>query len=137
MGPVPQHRTVSPRALLRRARPGAAALETSCPAALFLLAAVTAVLSVRGNGFPYVLIPTAAVLLVWALLPVRDALLGDAQAENDYVPLLRYATRYETDSADLKPSDIRTAFSEVEIERLFKKLAADTDAAIVRMDTPV
>ncbi len=75
MGPVPQHRTVSPRALLRRARTGAAALETSCPAALFLLAAVTAVLSVRGNGFPYVLIPTAAILLVWALLPVRDALL--------------------------------------------------------------
>ena len=75
MGPVPQHRTVSPRALLRRARTGAAALETSCPAALFLLAAVTAVLSVRGNGFPFVLIPAASVLLVWALIPVRDALL--------------------------------------------------------------
>ena len=72
---LPEHRILPPRALLRRVRVCALALENSCPAAFFLLAAVTAVLSVGGNGFPYVLIPTAAVLLVWALLPVRDALL--------------------------------------------------------------
>ena len=72
---LPEHRILPPRALLRRVRVCALALENSCPAAFFLLAAVTAVLSVGGNGSPYVLIPTAAVLLVWALLPVRDALL--------------------------------------------------------------
>jgi predicted membrane metal-binding protein len=74
MESVPEHRTVSPRALFRRIRKSAVALEQSCPAAFFLLAAVTAVLSVRGNGFPYVLIPAASVLAVWALIPVRDAL---------------------------------------------------------------
>ena len=68
-----QFRILPPRAILRRARICAVTLENVCPAAFFLLAAVTAVLS-RGNGFPYVLIPTAAVLFVWALLPVRDAL---------------------------------------------------------------
>ena len=71
---VPGHSTVSPRALFRRIRKSAVAFEQSCPAAFFLFAAVTAVLSVRGNGFPYVLIPAASVLLVWALIPVRDAL---------------------------------------------------------------
>ena len=75
MNPPPEHRILPPRALLRRARTGAVALENACPAAFFLLAAITAVLSVGGNGFPYVLIPTAAVLFVWALIPVRDALL--------------------------------------------------------------
>ena len=75
MESVPEHRSVSPRALFRRIRKSATAFEQSCPAALFLLAAVTAVLSVRGDGFPFALIPTAAVLLVWALIPVRDALL--------------------------------------------------------------
>ena len=74
MESVPGHRTVSPRALFRRIRISAAALEHSCPAAFFLLAAVTAVLSVRGNGFPFALIPAASVLLVWALIPTRDAL---------------------------------------------------------------
>jgi len=74
MESVPGHRIVSPRALFRRIRTGATALEQSCPAALFLLAAVTAVLSVRGNGFPFALIPAASVLLVWALIPTRDAL---------------------------------------------------------------
>jgi len=74
MESVPGHRTVSPRALFRRIRKSATAFEQSYPAALFLLAAVTAVLSVRGNGFPFVLIPAASVLLVWALIPVRDAL---------------------------------------------------------------
>lgn len=74
MESVPGHRTVFPRALFRRLRISATAFELSCPAALFLLAAVTAVLSVRGNGFPYVLIPAASVLLVWALIPTRDAL---------------------------------------------------------------
>jgi len=72
---LPEHRILPPRALLRRARTCAVSLENSCPGAFFLLAAVTAVLSVGGNGFPYVLIPTAAVLLVWALISVRDALL--------------------------------------------------------------
>jgi len=76
MESVPEHRIrISPRALLRRARRSAAGLEQSCPAAFFLLAAVAAVLSVRGDGFPFVLIPTASVLLVWALIPLRDALL--------------------------------------------------------------
>ena len=70
----PGHRTVSPRALFRRIRISATALEQSCPAALFLLAAVTAVLSVRGNGFPFVLIPAVSVVLVWTLVPTRDAL---------------------------------------------------------------
>ena len=74
MESVPGHRTVSPRALFRRIRISATAFEQSCPAGLFLLAAVTAVLSVRGNGFPFVLIPAASVLLTWALIPVRDAL---------------------------------------------------------------
>lgn len=74
MESVPGHRTLSLRAMLRRARSGATSFEQSCPAALFLLAAVTAVLSVRGNGFPYVLIPAASVLLVWTLIPLRDAL---------------------------------------------------------------
>ena len=74
MESVPGHRTVFPRALFRRLRISATAFEQSCPAALFLLAAVTAVLSVRGNGFPYVLVPAASVLLVWALIPTRDAL---------------------------------------------------------------
>ena len=74
MESVPGHRTVSPRALFRRIRISATAFEQSCPAALFLLAAVTAVLSVRGNGFPFALIPAASVLLAWALIPVRDAL---------------------------------------------------------------
>ena len=74
MESVPGHRSVSPRALFRRIGKSATAFEQSCPAALFLLAAVTAVLSVRGNGFPYALIPTASILLVWALVPVRDAL---------------------------------------------------------------
>ena len=73
---VPEHRIrISPRALLRRARRHAIGLEQSCPAAFFLLAAIAAVLSVRGDGFPFVLIPTVSVLLVWALLPLRDALL--------------------------------------------------------------
>ena len=76
MESVPEHRIcLSPRALLRRARRRAAALERSCPATLFLLAAVTAVLSVQEDGFPFILIPAASVLLVWALLPTRDALL--------------------------------------------------------------
>ena len=75
MESVPGHRTVSPRALFRRIRTGATALEQTCPAALFLLAAVTAVLSVRGNGFSFALIPAASVLLVWALVPTRDALI--------------------------------------------------------------
>ena len=75
MESVPGHRTVSPRALFRRIRTSATALDQSCPAALFLLAAVTAVLSARGNGFPYVLIPAASVLLAWALIPTRDALI--------------------------------------------------------------
>jgi len=75
MESVPGHRIVFPRALFRRIRISATAFEQSCPAALFLLAAVTAVLSVRGNGFPYVLIPAASVLLAWALIPVRDALI--------------------------------------------------------------
>ena len=70
-----KYRILPPRAILRRARTCAVALENACPAAFFLLAAVTAVLSARGNGFPFVLIPTAGALLVWALLPVRDALL--------------------------------------------------------------
>jgi len=61
--------------MLRRVRSRAVMLEQSCPAALFLLAAITAVLSVRGNGFPYSLVPAASVLLVWALVPTRDALL--------------------------------------------------------------
>ncbi len=74
MESVPGHRTVSPRALFRRIRTGATAFEQSCPAALFLLAAVTAVLSVRGDGFPYAVIPVASVLLAWALIPTRDAL---------------------------------------------------------------
>ena len=74
MESVPGHRTVSTRALIRRIRKSATAFEQSYPAALFLLAAVTAVLSVRGNGFLFVLIPAASVLLVWALIPVRDAL---------------------------------------------------------------
>jgi len=75
MESVPEHRMISPRAMFRRMRREATAFEQSIPAALFLLAAVTAVLSVRGDGFPYVLIPAASVLLVWALIPVRDALL--------------------------------------------------------------
>ncbi|MBP5586471.1 MAG: ComEC/Rec2 family competence protein [Lentisphaeria bacterium] len=75
MESVPGYRTVSPRALFRRIRKSATAFEQSCPAALFLLAAVTAVLSVRGNGFPFALIPAASVLLVWALIPVRDVLI--------------------------------------------------------------
>ena len=75
MESVPGHRTVSPRALFRRIRMSATAFEQSCPAAFFLLAAVTAVLSVRGNGFPFAMIPAASVLLVWALIPTRDALL--------------------------------------------------------------
>jgi ComEC/Rec2-related protein len=74
MESVPGHRLVSPRALFRRIRKSATAFEQSCPAALFLAAAITAVLSAWGNGFPYVLIPAASVLLVWALIPVRDAL---------------------------------------------------------------
>ena len=74
MESVPGHRSVFPRALFRRIRKGATAFEQSSPAALFLAAAVTAVLSVRGDGFPYVLIPAVSVLLVWALIPVRDAL---------------------------------------------------------------
>ncbi len=74
MESVPGHRSVSPRALFRLIRKSATAFEQSCPAALFLLAAVTAVLSVRGDGFPFVLIPAGAVLVVWALVPVRDAL---------------------------------------------------------------
>ena len=74
MESVPGHRSVFPRALFRRIRKRATAFEQSCPAALFLAAAVTAVLSVRGDGFPYVLIPAVSVLLVWALIPVRDAL---------------------------------------------------------------
>ena len=76
MESVPEHRIrISPRALLRRARVRATAFEQSRPAALFLLAAAAAVLSARGDGFPFALIPTASVLLVWALIPVRDALL--------------------------------------------------------------
>ena len=74
MESVPGHRNVSPRALFRRIRISATAFEQSCPAAFFLLAAITAVLSARGNGFPYVLIPAVSVLLVWALIPTRDAL---------------------------------------------------------------
>ena len=74
MESVPGHRNVSPRALFRRIRTCATAFEQSCPAAFFLLAAITAVLSVRGNGFPFVLIPAVSVLLVWALIPTRDAL---------------------------------------------------------------
>ena len=74
MESVPGHRTVSPRALFRRIRTGATAFEQSCPAAFFLLAAVTAVLSAWGNGFPYAVIPVVSVLLVWALIPTRDAL---------------------------------------------------------------
>lgn len=74
MESVPGHRSVSPHALFRRIRKSATAFEQSCPAAFFLLAAVTAVLSVRRDGFPFVLVPTAALLLVWALVPVRDAL---------------------------------------------------------------
>jgi len=75
MDPVPEHWTVPLRAQLRRARSGATSFEQSCPAALFLLAAITAVLSVRGNGFPFVLVPAASALIVWALIPTRDALL--------------------------------------------------------------
>ena len=75
MESVPGHRTVFPRALFRRIRISATAFEQSCPAALFLLASVTAVLSVRGNGFLFALIPAASVLLVWALVPTRDALI--------------------------------------------------------------
>lgn len=74
MESVPGHRSVSPRALFRRIRKSATAFEQSCPAAFFLLSAITAVLSVWGDGFPYVLIPAASVLLVWVLIPVRDAL---------------------------------------------------------------
>jgi hypothetical protein len=74
MESVPGHRTVSPHALFRRIRISATAFEQSCPAAFFLLAAISAVLSVRGNGFPFVLIPAVSVLLVWALIPTRDAL---------------------------------------------------------------
>lgn len=74
MESVPGHRNVSPRALFRRIRTCATAFEQSCPAAFFLLAAITAVLSARGNGFPFVLIPAVSVLLVWALIPTRDAL---------------------------------------------------------------
>ena len=74
MESVPGHRSVSPRALFRRTRKSATAFEQTCPAALILLAAITAVLSVLGDGFPYVLIPAASILLVWALIPVRDAL---------------------------------------------------------------
>ena len=75
MESVPGHRNVSPRALFRRIRTCATAFEQSCPAALFLLAAITAVLSVRGSGFPFALIPAASVLLVWMLVPTRDALI--------------------------------------------------------------
>ena len=74
MESVPGHSTVSPCALFRRIRKSATAFEQSRPAALFLLAAVTAVLSVRGDGFSFALIPLASVLIVWALIPVRDAL---------------------------------------------------------------
>ena len=74
METVPEHRSVSPRALFRRIRISATAFEQSCPAALFLLASITAVLSVRGGGFPYVLSPAATLLLVWTLIPTRDAL---------------------------------------------------------------
>ena len=74
MESVPGQRTVFPRAPFRRIRKSATAFEQSCPAALFLAAAVTAVLSVRGDGFPYVLVPASSVLFVWALIPVRDAL---------------------------------------------------------------
>ena len=74
MESVPEPRTLSPRALFRRIRKSATAFEQSCPAALFLAAAVTAVLSVRGDGFPYALIPAASVLLAWILIPMRDAL---------------------------------------------------------------
>ena len=76
MESVPEYRgLLSPRAMLRRVRGRAVAFEQSCPAALFLLAAVAAVLSVRGNGFPFALIPPVSLLLVWALIPTRDALL--------------------------------------------------------------
>ena len=74
MESVPGQRTVFPRAPFRRIRKSATAFEQSYPAALFLAAAVAAVLSVRGDGFPYALIPTASLLLVWTLIPVRDAL---------------------------------------------------------------
>lgn len=76
MESVPGHRfSLFFRAPVRRAQTVATAFERSRPAALFLLAAVAAVLSVRRGGFPYALIPTASVLLVWLLIPVRDALL--------------------------------------------------------------
>jgi len=76
MEPAPGHRIISARAVLHSCRRKAVLLSQTCPAAIFLMAAVIAVLSVRGNGFPFVpFIPTLSLLAAFALLPRRNALL--------------------------------------------------------------
>ena len=73
---APGHRTLSAKAALRACRCRAVSVSQTRPAALFLLAAVIAVLSVRGNGIPFVcFVPAASVLLAWLILPRRSAIL--------------------------------------------------------------
>lgn len=75
MESAPGHGTFSPEALLGSCRRSAESLSYTCPGAFFALSAVIAVLSVRGNGFPFVcFIPAASLLLAGLLLPLNRAL---------------------------------------------------------------
>ena len=75
MESAPGHGIVSPEAFLRSCRRSAESLSYTCPGVFFALSAVIAVLSVRGNGFPFVcFVPAASVLLAWLFLPLNRAL---------------------------------------------------------------
>ena len=75
MESAPGHGTLSPKALLGSCRRSAESLSCTCPGFFFMLAAVIAVLSVWGNGFPFVcFVPAASILLAGLLLPLNRAL---------------------------------------------------------------
>jgi len=75
MESAPGHGTFSPAALLRSCRRSAESPSYTCPGAFFALSAVIAVLSVWGNGFPFVcFVPAASLLLAWLFLPLNRVL---------------------------------------------------------------
>ncbi|MCR4805013.1 MAG: hypothetical protein K5981_05100, partial [Clostridia bacterium] len=64
MESAPGHGIFAPEALLGSCRRSAESLSYTCPGVFFMLAAVIAVLSVWGNGFPFVcFVPAASILL--------------------------------------------------------------------------
>lgn len=75
MESAPGHGIFAPEALLGSCRRSAESLSYTCPGLFFMLAAVIAVLSVWGNGFPFVcFVPAASILLAGLLLPLNRAL---------------------------------------------------------------